>query len=202
MKVLFYTKKGGQGKTTHSVGYAHYSNSIIYTNDFNNGTLEVYGGLFSDGRMRSFVAGEEIEVNEDDNLVFDMGGYVDNRIIQIASFVDICVVPIYYQSSADLIPSAQTILELEKYNKNIAILINNTDKEYIEEVKKALEKRFSYPIFVISKSKYINRLADENKTIFDLFNSGGLEKYMLKNLMPQIKNLYSYLDNFNGNKDE
>jgi len=197
MKVLFYTKKGGQGKTTHAIGYAKYSNSTLYTNDYNNGTLEIYGDIFPEGKLRPFAAGEEIEVDPDESLVFDMGGYVDNRIIQIARFVDICVVPIYYQSSADLVPSVQTILELEKYNKNIVILINNTERDYIDEVAQALKQKFKHKIFVIRRSRYINKLPDEGKTLFDLFGGGGLERYLLKKTLPQLKEFYNYLDQFN-----
>jgi hypothetical protein len=197
MKTLFFTKKGGHGKTTHAIGYALYSDSILYTNDCDNGTLKIYGDMFKNCKLRPFGIGEEIEVDEKDNLVFDMGGFEDNRILQIASFVDVCVVPVFYQSRADFEPFINTILELEKYNKNIVILINNTEKDYIGELESLLKEKFSYKIFVVSRSKYIRRLADENKTIFDLYKLGGLDKYMVRNLIKEIEEFYGYLQNIN-----
>ena len=48
-----------------------------------------------------------------ENNVFDFGGFLDNRIINVAKFVDCCVVPFFYQSKADLVPTIQTVIELE-----------------------------------------------------------------------------------------
>ena len=42
MSVFFYSIKGGQGKTTHAVGYASYADALLVTNDFENGTAEIY----------------------------------------------------------------------------------------------------------------------------------------------------------------
>jgi hypothetical protein len=195
MNILFYSRKGGQGKTTHAVGFAHYTKADFITNDFGNSTTEIYAPLLT-SKNQTFTElkpDEQVEIDDEKSNVFDFGGFLDNRIVGVAKFVDACVVPIYYQSTADLTPAIQTIIELEKYNKNIIILINNTDKEYSDQIKKDLSKKFRHKIFIINKSKYISRLADENKTIFDLSNQGGLNKYMLKDLISQIQTFYAYL---------
>ncbi|MBU1468571.1 MAG: hypothetical protein KJ868_13125 [Gammaproteobacteria bacterium] len=195
--VLFYSRKGGQGKTTHAVGYAHYSKSSLVTNDFGNSTVSIYKNLFSeDGQTITELRPDQqdVDVSEDRGNIFDFGGFMDSRVISVAKFVDYCVVPIYYQSKADLSPSVQTIIEIEKYNKNIVIVINNTDKKDAELLEESLRERFPYPIFTIPKSKFINRLADEGKSIFQLSEEGGLNKHMLRNLLPKIEKFYSYLN--------
>ena len=196
MNILFYSRKGGQGKTTHAIGFAHHIKADFTTNDFGNSTIEIFAPLFKNKNQefRELAPDEAIAIDDEKNNVFDFGGFLDSRIINVAKFVDTCVVPIFYQSKADLVPAIQTILELEKYNKNIVILINNTDKEYVEQIKEALAKKFKHKIFVVNKSKYINRLADENKTILNLFKQGKLEQYMLKNLVNQIQTFYSHLE--------
>lgn len=196
MNILFYSKKGGQGKTTHAISYAHYKKANFYTNDYGNSTIEIFKPLFESGdvEFREMKPSESVRVNPNKSNIFDFGGFLDKRVITIAKYVDYCVVPINYQSKTDLIPSISTINELKKYNKNIIILINNTDKKYSELVKEALGKQFSYKIFIINSSKYIHRLSDESKTIFDLFNKGGLEGFQLKKLHSQIKDLYNHLD--------
>ena len=136
---------------------------------------------------------QDVDVSEDRGNVFDFGGFMDSRVIAVAKFVDYCVVPIYYQSKADLSPSVQTIVELEKYNKNIVIVINNTEKKDAELLEESLQERFSYPIFTIPKSRFINRLPDEGKSVFQLSEEGGLNKHMLRNLLPRIEEFYSYL---------
>ena len=194
--VLFYSRKGGQGKTTHAVGYAHYSKSSLVTNDFGNSTVSIYKDLFSEeGQTITELRPDQqdVDVSEDRGNVFDFGGFMDSRVIAVAKFVDYCVVPIYYQSKADLSPSVQTIVELEKYNKNIVIVINNTDKKDAELLEESLKERFSYPIFTIPKSRFINRLSDEGKSVFQLSEEGGLNKHMLRNLLPRIEEFYNYL---------
>ena len=53
------------------------------------------------------------------------------------------------------------------------------------------------PIFVVNSSRYISRLANYQKTLFDLLDTGdGLERHRIKeSLIPQIKAFYHYLDN-------
>jgi hypothetical protein len=105
------------------------------------------------------------------------------------------VVPLCYQSTADLMPAVKTVLTLAKVNPNIVLLINNTDPASIDDLKAVLAERFpSLPLFVINRSKYIARLADDGQTAFDLFALGGLHKFALRHLLPQLKAFYSYLD--------
>jgi hypothetical protein len=194
--VLIYNKKGNMGKTSHAISLAHYLGADFYTNDIGNSTLEIYSGLFKgkDQEFKELKPDEKITIDDEKSNVFDFGGFLDNRIINVSKFVDWCIVPICYQSSADLTPSITSIINLEKYNKNIIILINNTDKEYVEYLSTTLAKKFKYPIFVVNKSKYINKLADENKTIFDLSQTKGISKFWIAPLVDQMKQFYSYLE--------
>jgi MinD-like ATPase involved in chromosome partitioning or flagellar assembly len=201
MKVLFYSVKGGQGKTTHSISYAKYKQALYLTNDYESGTLDIYQDMFSKNQLQIIKPETTLnfsDLENIDDIVFDFGGWVDDKIEIIAKKVDIIVIPIFYQSIADLMPCIKTINSLSKYNKNIVILINNTDTKDVEELKKHLEKKFNdYKIFIINKSKYINRLANEGETIFDLLKKGGIIKFNLirTGLIEQIKQLYNYLDN-------
>ncbi len=51
--VLFYSRKGGQGKTTHAISYAHWCKRNYYTNDYGNATIETYQDLFDEGNLFS-----------------------------------------------------------------------------------------------------------------------------------------------------
>ncbi len=129
--------------------------------------------------------------------VFDFGGWGDHRILTAATLCDLCVVPLYYQSTADMTACIKTIQTLQEYNKNIVILINNTQPSYILELKGFFKTNFpTFPVFVVNPSKYINRMADEGKTVSDLFELGRLHKYALRKLKPQLYSFYDYLDTF------
>ena len=200
MKVLVYSVKGGQGKTTVAIGYTKYKNAMYLTNDYESGTLDIYGDMFEKNQLQIIKSETKLDftkLKSIKNLVFDFGGWVDEKIITIAKNVDAIVIPIFYQSIADLMPCIKTINSLLKYNKNILVLINNTDTNDVKGLKNQLEKSFpNNKILVVNKSKYINRLANEGKTIFDLSQEGGITGFQLKRtgLDSQIEALYTYLD--------
>lgn len=191
--ILFYSRKGGQGKTTHAVSFTQYIKGFLHTNDYGNATIDIYQPVLGSENLIELAPNEEIEVDDEVSNIFDFGGFLDNRIISVAQFVDWCVVPIFYQSKADLTPAIQTIIELSKYNSNIVILINNTEKSDAQELSKLLKNKFPYEVFIIPKSRYINRLPDTGKTVFDLYENGGLDKYMLRNITPTFKKFYNFI---------
>ena len=49
-------------------------------------------------------------------------------------------------------------------------------------------------MLVVNHSRYIARLADDGLTVFDLAEIGGIERYQLRTLLPQIETLYALLD--------
>lgn len=92
-------------------------------------------------------------------------------------------------------PAVKTVLTLQQYANQLVLLINNTDAAYIGELQDVLGDRFpDIPIFVVNRSRYISKLADEGMTLFDLFSLGGLHAFALRNVIPQIKAFYSHLD--------
>ena len=166
--------------------------------DVQNATKELYGDMFKKDYFVEIEVGEEISIDDTDNIVFDFGGYIDSRLVDVIKYVDACIVPISYQSKSEYIPAVRTINALAQHNKNIVILINNTAKNLISELKEALAENFpNYPIFVVNSSRYISRLANYQKTLFDLLDTGdGLEKHRIKeSLIPQIQAFYDHLDN-------
>ncbi len=70
----------------------------LYTNDVQNATKELYRDMFKEGDCVEIGVGQEIEIDDSDNIVFDFGVYIDSRLIDVIKYVDACVVPISYQS--------------------------------------------------------------------------------------------------------
>jgi len=196
MNTLFYSRKGGQGKTTHAVAYARHSGAHFLTFDYDNGTRGLYEAMLPDGYFHEIAPTSELVAYAGESHVFDFGGYLDERIIKTAKICDQCVIPIAFQSPAEIKPFIDTVSELSKHNKNIILLINNTDKEYLEELKEAISKNFDFPIFIIPKSKFISKLSVYQKTPIELFEGDEatlLQRHHLKNLAPAFREFYDYL---------
>lgn len=127
--------------------------------------------------------------------MFDFGGFVESRIMDAGMISDVTVVPLTFQSTADLTPAVKTIMAIKPVAKNIVILINNTAPEHVADLKTILAIRFpKMPIFVVNHSRHISRLADDGQTVFEIAASSGIEKWQLRNILPQVKKLYDYLD--------
>lgn len=128
-------------------------------------------------------------------LVIDFGGFVESRVIEAAKLADVTVVPLSYQSTADLMPAVKTITALQPYCETILVLINNTAPEHVQDLTGILAVRFpKLPVLVVNSSRHVARLADDGLTVVDIAEMGGLEKFQLRHVLPQIKKLYGFLD--------
>lgn len=197
MRVLIYSLKGGQGKTTHAVSYAQYAGLKMLTNDHQNGTIEIYGRLFPPGSIKALKPGERFDPQAYPDTVFDFAGPFDERVVAAARAADVCVVPICFQSTADAVPALSTIATLQRYTQDITVVINNTERDEVEVITEILKAQFpTVPAFVVNRSRYIWRLADEGRTLLELVALGGLYEHSLRKMVPQIKALYRHLDGY------
>jgi Icc-related predicted phosphoesterase len=159
--------------------------------------VEIYKDVFPEDQLHIIRNEDSLSLPADLDVVFDFGGWVDERVESIAKVCDVVIVPLFYQSMADLMPCIKTVNTLKGLNKNVVILINNTDKKDIDDLKKGLNKKFhENKIFVVNKSKFISRLANEGKTITRLASENALNRYLLRDLLAQMEDFYNYLDKF------
>jgi len=196
MNTLFYSRKGGQGKTTLSAMYAQYSNSHLTTFDYDNGSRQLFADLLPEGNYHELSPSSELSADPSKDNVFDFGGYLDKRITKTASVCNQCVIPISAESRSETRPFIDTIKELSKHNKNIVLVINKTEKLYAQALLEQIKKQFDYPAFVIPRSKFISKFADYGVTPIELLESGKasiLQRHHLKTLSPILKSLFDYL---------
>lgn len=171
----------------------------MLTNDLDNGTADIYEAALPEGRIVTLEPGQSVKdwVAEfaPAPLVIDFGGFVESRVIEAAKLADVTVVPLSYQSTADLMPAVKTITALQPHCETILVLINNTAPEHIQDLIGILAVRFpKLPVLVVNRSKHVARLADDGLTVLEIAEMGGLEAYQLRHILPQIKKLYGFLD--------
>jgi len=194
--IVFYSPKGGQGKTTLAVNYALWSDSDYYTNDFLSGTQDLFEEHFEKGRFHT-IRHEDTEIKIKANSIFDFGGWIDGKIPAIVKNADLCVIPLSYQSLADLRPLFIVVETISKLNENIVIVINNTKKDFIEELENGINQTLNnkYPIKIIKQSSFMTYLVNEGKTPFELEEKGALKK-PLDSIKEQLSNLFNYIRNY------
>ena len=194
--VTFYNSKGGQGKTTLATHYALFAGAHYYTNDYKSGTEELFKDVITPERFH-IITPDALDIETMDNTVFDCGGFIDGKIPAILEASDLCVIPIFYQSQADL--KAFFIIRdaIAKLNRRILVVINNTPLketgELLEGIKEALAGE--YPIMAVKHSTYMGYLANEGKTPFDLEESGVAGR-ALAVIREQLTDLFNFIKEY------
>jgi hypothetical protein len=189
---------GRMGKTT--IAYSIYKTSKdpfrYVTNDLENASIDLKENIDKD-KLLHFPNGTNIDMDFSGNIVFDFGGKPDDRLMAIAEYVDVIIVPIYYQSDSELELTVKNLNTLIEVNNNIILVINNTDKEEAKRIKTALKFNIQFKkikILQISHSKYIRRLANDNLTVFEVAEANKADNTRLnKVIIPQFKELFSTL---------
>ena len=187
---------GRMGKTT--IAYTLYKNANTrfkyVTNDIENASIKLKKNVEEEDLI--YVSKDaEININPKDNVIFDFGGKPDERLLDVAQYVDYIIVPIAYQSNSELQLTIKNINALMERNKNIILVINNTELADTKLVNVALSAVFEdINILEIHHSKYIRRLANENKTVFEVAQlNKGDAKRLNRKIIPQFKELFKTL---------
>lgn len=187
---------GRMGKTT--IAYTLYKTakeSFKYvTNDLANASINLEMNIPKED-LAHFPNEEEININPEDNIIFDFGGKPDDRLLEVAEYVDFIIVPLVFQSNSELQLSIKNINALIEKNKNIIVVINNTDKNESRLLKTVLLGSYEeITILEISHSKYIRRLANEGNTVFEVARlSKGDASSLNKKIIPQFIELFETL---------
>lgn len=197
-KVLFYNAKGGQGKTTLSVHYALYSGSCFYTNEYKVGTEDLYKEILTqkgrDPERFQIIARDEGRLTIEDKSVFDFGGSLDGKIPAVARACDLCVIPIHYQSKAELRPLFIMLSALAEFNRHILIVINNTEAAFIPSLESGLIRETSCPVKIVKHSAFMTYLANEGLTPFQLDDQiKGAPRKALMILQNQLRALFDFI---------
>jgi len=188
---------GRMGKTTLS--YTIYKTSKLpfkyATNDLENASIRLEK-FVNDDDLIYFKDGEEIDISPQDNIIFDFGGKPDERLLDIAGYVDFVIIPIAFQSISELQLTVKNMNAFLEVNKNIIVIINNTEPADAKLVKLTLGASFpDLTILEINHSKFIRRLANDNQTVFEVAEaSKGDATRLNKKIIPQFKELFEHLN--------
>lgn len=164
MSFVVYSIKGGVGKTTLSVQISQMLDYTYVTNDSHSSAHNLMP------EEKGFLVSKEEyeEIPFDNNIVYDFGGFKDNRINEIIKQSNKIIIPTL-TSIVDLQATLATLKDVVDINKNIIIVINRAKnnnkaielKEYIlEEIKKSYSDLNITILFVRESSVLEDSLFD------------------------------------------
>lgn len=192
IRLTFWSLKGGVGKTTLALNFAFHFKCGIITNE----RYSMLDKVMDNGDFLQLAQGQSMpQIPLEHNVIFDMGGYLDNRVTEAVKQSSYVIIPTS-SDKLDLQGTISTIGEIEKINPNIVVIINKSEnhKEFLEAKQLIQEFRQNIAVFEIKKSKALRNILDDKKSIIQSQEEGGLKGYVLKSLAEQFKELTQYIE--------
>lgn len=214
MKVTVFSAKGGVGKTPISVNIALDRGWAIGTNE----TYHVLESMrrIEDSRMMAIAPTEEFpDIPDMIDMVFDLSGSLGGDSARsIRSAIrqsNVVVVPTNNEFKA-INGAYHTINEVRDLNPNIIIAATKLEKgkrdaplewdqcEDFMNIKKTLLELVGheYPVVPLKKSKGYDAIFDQEKSLREIVDRGGIEAFSYRIAAWQFDKLYEEINKFDA----
>ncbi len=187
-KITIWTTKGGCGKTNISAELALQLSYPVITNEQES----MLSSLISPEKLLVLESNQEIP-DIDCGVIFDFGGYIDQRLKKVLTISDVILVPTLPEIS-DIQGCINSLQTIQKYNKNIVVIVNKTESaKDFENVESIIDKIGTYPLFEIKKSRALPNIYLKKQSIKDMCDESPLEKYSYRKVLEQFNCLIKYI---------
>jgi len=179
-----YNPKGGTGKTTLSYSLCLDLGYYYSTNDTINSSVV----LNNYDLVLDTITNKDLK---DKNIVFDGGGFIDKKIINILKISNKIIIPIETDLTS-LSTFEQVIEELLEINPNIIVVINKVDnkndlKDTITYLKsKGIENA---DIYQIRKTRLFKRVLSDSIGVNELLKDNKLNQYLYNKVYSEYTKL-------------
>lgn len=196
MNITIVNFKGGVGKSM----IAH---QLITGFGFRGCEIDPYGSL-SD-RLPESVS--RIEIQEKylsepvEETIFDFGGFDDIKLDQAISYSDLIIIP-FIPTLETIQGTVDTLVRVAQMNKPILMVPNMSQKENdINDAKFVYEETlgFEVELFPIPMSVALQTAINENKSIIELTQQGGIKGYAYKKSANIIRELHAKIREYQSN---
>ena len=130
--------------------------------------------------------------SKDENVIIDLGGFVDQRSIPVLENAKLIVIPTL-GSFLSLVGLVGTIQEVERFNKNIVVVINRMDKKEEQSVRTFINEKGNYPIFSVKSSKCFENMHYQKKSVAQMMKEEPLRRRSYDGVSKQIWAIINHL---------
>lgn len=204
MKITVYNIKGSTGKTPIATNIALDHDYAIATNE----TYHILSDIFPEERVMEVSPNEEFpKLPEGIDIVFDLGGFVESGGASIGSALaqsDCVIIPVNNELKA-LRNTLHTIDEVRKINSNIIIVATKLERrdkvtgqwekgaDFLNIKKIISEVAGDFPTYPLKLSKAFESIFEEEKSIKQIIEKGGLLAYSYREVNEQFDEIYKHL---------
>jgi len=192
MKILIWTPKGGTGKTSIATALLQQiGNYQIITND----KMNPYNLILSKEQYYLLPDDRNIPVfKEDVNLIYDFGGFGDQRIPELIQQSKDLIVLIPFTPDIVSFQSAISIFnEIKDLNNNIFFVLNRAKKGDYDAFKSQMDKmKINKALLEIKESKLFANMFNKQQSVNEV-KQNKLLSYSYKQVLGQINDLIKEL---------
>lgn len=191
MKIVVYNIKGGVGKTDISLNLALTMDLAIITNE----PFSPIEKILDESRFIKLDRDDDLpEIPDEYDIVFDLGGYLDDRAISALKQSQCVIVPVVNEFK-DVHTTVNFIQEIDGYNNKIIIVANKTQNDDFKHIKEVMNKHYPhYPVLEIKQSRALPNIMKEKKSIREMADEGGLKTYFYKSVANQFDELINAIN--------
>ena len=208
MKITVYSTKGSAWKTPIATNIALDREYAIWTNE----PYHVFDGFIPDNRLISLDLNDAFpEIPDNIDIVFDLAGSISNSsssILTAISQSDVVIVPIYNEVKS-IHAWINTISEVLQFNKNVFVIATKLRKKGKNDIfrnwkdsadclniTKMIKAKFGdkIPVFPLKYSEIFDTIFEKEKSISQIMQESGLNKYLYKEVSKQFDKIYKIID--------
>lgn len=174
MRILTFSLKGGTGKSTIALNWALTLGWGVVTNDLYSPVDRV----LPKERVLKLQRDQPLpSLPKEFEVVYDFGGYVDDRVVQAMQDATTVIVPTT-NAYADLQVALETIKEVEAINARILVVANKAGRGDLEAVQAVIGRFFAHPVLPLKATKALSRIYATKRPLSEVARSGPLNAYV------------------------
>ena len=191
-----FSLKGGVGKTSLAGSIClELKNRGLHVPIITNDPISPLEKVFGSDLALKLPSGKDFpeELDTDSEVIMDLGGFVEDRIIKLLKKSKIVLVP----TLNDLLSiqgCLSTVHEVKQFNDQIAIIVNRTDKKEFFDIYELLRDKCPYPVFLIKQSKAMENVFIQKLSISEMMDENPLMKRAYREVNEQLNKVINFIE--------